>query len=744
MSSVALHQLQKNCKTKLQQQQQPKHTHRTALIMSITANQYSDLLAYFSNDSAANNILSLALTQLNDTHTLTVGNFSNFSNLAGESNMYATTNDSSDTSLLLLVTQSAMYANASANASDYGDNDGSAVTNRSAYVVTAAGRPRMPTEMPFWLILCYSIIFFCAIIGNLLVISTLIQNRRMRTITNLFLLNLAISDILLGVFCMPVTLVGTLLRDFIFGESFCKLIPFLQAISVAVSSWTLVAISCERYYAICHPLRSRAWQTLNHAYRIIGSIWVCSLICMTPIAIFSQLMPTSQGLRKCREQWPADSVAYERSYNIFLDLILLVLPLLILSFAYMLITRTLYVGMQNERAMIFGSVAPIVAGGSGAGGGLCGISVGGGGSGSGGKLCSELETLTTALVPNPAATLTTPATTAKKPTSRFQFNVSFRVRGRSACSGSVDDLGEQQQQQQQHNAMKKSKSQCRQLQQQSMQEQQKQYSEANQPCYDDIVSTPAIATTAVSHKRKLLTATDGRRHLYCMRSGSIKSLNHNNNDRNGGLGSSSKSTSTSSSMTVINVPQQQRFKLYQQRHQSQQQLHQHQQQQQQQLQMYIQQQDIERSKSTSTPSLRLHDTALRRSNKTKSLESKKRVIKMLFVLVLEFFICWTPLYIINTVAMFIGPVIYEYVGYRWIPFLQLLAYSSSCCNPITYCFMNAGFRRAFLDTFKGIQLSGVFFRRKNSSNNSVAGNSIIMANSGTIMTTNTVLDSPRL
>nr|XP_036222474.1 dopamine D2-like receptor [Bactrocera oleae] len=693
--------------------------------MTITPNEYSDLLAYFSNDSAANNILSLALTQLNETHTLTVGNISS---AAAESNMYATTNDSSDISLLIMVTQPAMYANASANASDYGDNDASAVMNRSAIVVPAGGR-RMPTEMPFWLILCYSIIFLCAIIGNLLVISTLIQNRRMRTITNLFLLNLAISDILLGVFCMPVTLVGTLLRDFIFGESFCKLIPFLQAISVAVSSWTLVAISCERYYAICHPLRSRAWQTLNHAYRIIGSIWVCSLICMTPIAIFSQLMPTSQGLRKCREQWPADSVVYERSYNIFLDLVLLVLPLLILSFAYMLITRTLYVGMQNERAMIFGSVAPIVAGGSGAGGG------------GGGKLCSELETFTTALVPNPAATLTTTATTTKKTTNRFQFNVSFRVRGRSACSSSVDDLDEQQQQ---HNAMKKSKSQCRQLQQQSMQEQPKQYSEPNQPCYDDIGSSQAIATTAVSHKRKLLTATDGRRHLYCIRSGSIKSLNHNNNDRNGGLGSS-KSTSTSSSMTVINVPQQQRFKLYQQRHQSQQQLHQHQQQQQQQqLQMYMQQQDIERSKSTSTPSLRLHDTALRRSNKTKSLESKKRVIKMLFVLVLEFFICWTPLYIINTVAMFIGPVIYEYVGYRWIPFLQLLAYSSSCCNPITYCFMNAGFRRAFLDTFKGIQLSGFLFRRKNSSNNSVAGNSIIMANSGTIMTTNTMLDSPRL
>jgi len=63
---------------------------------------------------------------------------------------------------------------------------------------------------------------------------------------------------------------------------------------VAVSSWTLVAISCERYYAICHPLRSRTWQTINHANKIIAIIWLGSLVCMTPIAAFSQLMPTSR------------------------------------------------------------------------------------------------------------------------------------------------------------------------------------------------------------------------------------------------------------------------------------------------------------------------------------------------------------------------------------------------------------------------------------------------------------------
>lgn len=77
-------------------------------------------------------------------------------------------------------------------------------------------------------IILYILILCLAIIGNALVILTLIQNRRMRTITNVFLLNLAVSDILLGVLCMPITLIGTLLRDFVFGEISCKLLAYLQ------------------------------------------------------------------------------------------------------------------------------------------------------------------------------------------------------------------------------------------------------------------------------------------------------------------------------------------------------------------------------------------------------------------------------------------------------------------------------------------------------------------------------------
>lgn len=113
----------------------------------------------------------------------------------------------------------------------------------------------------------YSVIFLLAVIGNSLVILTLVQNKRMRTITNLFLLNLAVSDLFLGVFCMPFTLVGMLLRDFIFGELMCKLLPYLQGWSMTQSA----LIEEENFLSRNYFNKSREIRT-----RKICVIWRCA------------------------------------------------------------------------------------------------------------------------------------------------------------------------------------------------------------------------------------------------------------------------------------------------------------------------------------------------------------------------------------------------------------------------------------------------------------------------------------
>ncbi|XP_022238764.1 cholecystokinin receptor-like [Limulus polyphemus] len=363
------------------------------------------------------------------------------------------------------------------------DNDTQNDSNKHSFV---------GIEEKICLIFLYCIIFLLAIVGNMLVIITLAINKRMRTVTNVFLMNLAISDMLLGVFCMPFTLAGALLREFVFGEAMCRMIPYFQAVSVSVSAWTLVVISVERYYAICHPLKSREWQTLSHANRIILIVWAGSLICMLPVAILSELQPVRHNKYKCRESWP--SITAERLFNILLDVLLLMVPLCIMVVTYSLITATLWRAMQPQ------------------------ISVE-----------QDNEDQTTVGSTNPSS-------------RKVLRNILVRL-------------------------------------------------------------NPNFSSSCV-------LATEHR--------------------------------------------------------------------------------------VTRETDLRSVQTA---TNLDRSLSQKERVIKMLFVVVLEFFVCWSPIYALNTITLFDPVAVYQELGYYGISFFHLLAYTSSCCNPITYCFMNSKFRENFKTLF---------------------------------------------
>ena len=111
-----------------------------------------------------------------------------------------------------------------------------------------------------------------------------------------------------------------------------SVIYLFAGVSVAVSVFTLVSISLERYFAICQPLRSRRWQTLSHSYRMIAAVWLLSLLVAVPIAVYQKLVTMKNGKHKCVEIW--DNQYMEQVYTIFLDLVLLVFPLLLMLAAY--------------------------------------------------------------------------------------------------------------------------------------------------------------------------------------------------------------------------------------------------------------------------------------------------------------------------------------------------------------------------------------------------------------------------
>ena len=91
---------------------------------------------------------------------------------------------------------------------------------------------------------------------------------------------------------------------------------------------------------------------------------------------------------------------------------------------------------------------------------------------------------------------------------------------------------------------------------------------------------------------------------------------------------------------------------------------------------------------------------IRQSNTEKLLAAKRRVIKMLLVVVVEFFVFWTPVYVLQTWLALDPQSAFTHVTPMTMNLIHLLSYVSSCCNPITYCFMNRKFRQGFLSAFR--------------------------------------------
>lgn len=104
----------------------------------------------------------------------------------------------------------------------------------------------------------YIPIFLFAVIGNSSVCYIVRTTTRMHTITNYFIVNLAIGDLLMALFCIPPSFVSIFLLGYWpFGMVLCHLVNYSQAVSILISAYTLVAISIDRYIAIMWPLKPR-------------------------------------------------------------------------------------------------------------------------------------------------------------------------------------------------------------------------------------------------------------------------------------------------------------------------------------------------------------------------------------------------------------------------------------------------------------------------------------------------------
>ncbi len=193
-------------------------------------------------------------------------------------------------------------------------------------------------------ILIYVLIFVMGVFGNVLVCFVVFRNKLMQSVTNLFITNLALSDILLCILAVPFTPSYTFLRRWIFGTILCHLVPYAQGVSVYISTLTLTAIAIDRFFVIIYPFQQR--MRLIACIAIICIIWTISLLLTIPYGLYmqvSRLNFTGENEYYCEEDWPTEY--YRKIYGTLTVLLQFLLPFFVVTFCYICVSIRL-----NDRA----------------------------------------------------------------------------------------------------------------------------------------------------------------------------------------------------------------------------------------------------------------------------------------------------------------------------------------------------------------------------------------------------------
>ncbi|XP_064554947.1 allatostatin-A receptor [Drosophila montana] len=131
----------------------------------------------------------------------------------------------------------------------------------------------------------FGIIGFAGLLGNALVILVVVVNQQMRSTTNLLIINLAVSDILFVIFCVPFTATDYVLPEWPFGNVWCKFVQYMIVVTCHCSVYTLVLMSFDRFLAVVHPVTSMSLRTERNATLAIMCAWITIVTTAIPVAL---------------------------------------------------------------------------------------------------------------------------------------------------------------------------------------------------------------------------------------------------------------------------------------------------------------------------------------------------------------------------------------------------------------------------------------------------------------------------
>lgn len=203
------------------------------------------------------------------------------------------------------------------------------------------------------IVFIYILVIAISLAGNVLVIHIIFRNKHLHNITNIFVVTLAISDIVLCVFYLPFQLHYKLTDNWFFGRWLCHVIMPTFAVPVHISTLSILVIAVNRYILLLPPFKQRV--TPHCAFILLVIISLLSFALSVPLIFFAKLYAIPDNSLNmhfvyCGEAWP--SIPLRRAYRACVFLFQFCLPLLITVFLYFriyfILKRRSFKKLQNS------------------------------------------------------------------------------------------------------------------------------------------------------------------------------------------------------------------------------------------------------------------------------------------------------------------------------------------------------------------------------------------------------------
>lgn len=181
--------------------------------------------------------------------------------------------------------------------------------------------------------LIYIVVCIIGLGGNTLVIHIILRYSKIESVTNIYILNLAIADelFMLG---LPFLAIQNTLQSWPFGPFMCRLVLTVDSINQFTSIFCLTVMTIDRYLAVVHPISSSKWRRPQVAKIVNGTIWALSFLVVLPVVIFSNIQEKGET---CNIAWPEPSDIWRAAFIIYTSTIGFFAPLLIICLCYLLI-----------------------------------------------------------------------------------------------------------------------------------------------------------------------------------------------------------------------------------------------------------------------------------------------------------------------------------------------------------------------------------------------------------------------